>query len=222
MRSTIVCVESDPVDNGRKKHSPDCNPGIPCASRNDSTAATRELESIRERALEVLAHYKKNKTVIRREVRKEYASAIRHLEKERAQRESIIKDKMLMIDELEARIESLDNEVFGLRSRSKLWEHECARISDVYHRTVLYYSNPGLVEVQLQVISEYTDALIRFVRAHKWDKDTVIMAQRYCDSLYTKLRDLVRDITINPLEDTSLASARKHTDAAPLDGETKK
>ncbi len=222
MKSTVAYVESDPVDNGRGKHCPDCNPGIRCASRNDSTAATRELESIRERALEVLAHYKKNKAVIRREVRKEYASAIRHLEKERAQRESIIKDKMLTIDELEARIESLDNEVFGLRSRSKLWEHECARISDVYHRTILYYSNPGLIEVQLQVISEYTDALIRFVRAHKWDKDTVVMAQTYCDSLYTKLRDLVRDITMNPLEDTSLASARKHTDAALLDGETKK
>lgn len=222
MKSTIACVESDLVDNRRGKHSPDCNPGIGCASRNDSTAATGELERIRERALEVLAHYKKNKAVIRREVRKEYASAIRHLENERAQRESIIKDKMLTIDELEARIESLDNEVFGLRSRSKLWEHECARISDVYHRTVLYYSNPGLVEVQLQVISEYTDALIRFVREHRWDKGTVIMAQRYCDSIYTKLRDLVGEITSNPLEDTSLASARKNTSAAPLDGETKK
>jgi len=222
MKSMITCAESDLVDNRRGKHSPDCNRSTRCVPRNDSTAATRELEGIRERALEVLAHYKKNKTVIRREVRKEYASAIRHLEKERTQRESIIKNKMLTIDALETRIESLNNEVFGLQSRSKLWEHECARISDVYHRTVMYYSNPGLVEVQLQVISEYTDALIRFVRAHKWDEDTVIMAQRYCDSIYTKLRELVREITMNPLDDTSLASARKNTDAAPLDSETKK
>lgn len=190
-------------------------------ARIDDAAAARELESIRERALKVLANYEKTRAVVKKEVRKEYATEIRHLENERSQRERVIKEKMIEIDRLEERIGSLNNEVFGLRSKSKLWEHECARISDVYNRTVLYYSNPGLVEVQLQVISEYTDALIRFVRAHKWDSDTVNMAKRYRDSIHAKLHEVVRGIDMNPKEDTSLVSARKNIDAVPADNETK-
>ncbi len=184
-------------------------------------AAARELQNIRERALETLANYTKTKAVIRKEVRKEYATEIRHLENERTQRERVIKEKMTEIDRLQERMESLNNEVFGLRSKSKLWEHECARISDTYHRTVLYYSNPGLVEVQLQVISEYVDALARFVSVHKWDRDTVNMAERYRESIHAKLCEVVRGINRNPKEDTSLVSARKNIDTVPADNDTK-
>jgi len=210
------------MDSGKGKMSgPGCVPRIGDTGTQGTGTAHRELESIKEKALQVLANYEKTKAAIRKEVRKEYASTIRHLENERAGREGVVKDKMIEIDRLETRIQSLNNEVFGLQSRSKLWEHECARISDVYHRTVLYYSNPGLIEVQLQVISEYTDALIRFVGAHKWGKDTVDMAWKYCNSIHEKLHTLVREIEMHPEEDTSLASARKNVDAVPGDGDRK-
>jgi hypothetical protein len=128
---------------------------------------------------------------------------------------------MVEIDRLQERIGSLNNEVFGLRPKSKLWEHECARISDTYHRTVLYYSNPGLVEIQLQVISEYVDALVRFVTVHKWDRETADMAEKYCDSIHAKLREVVRGIDMSPKEDTSLVSARKNVNTMPADNDTK-
>ncbi|OPY04012.1 MAG: hypothetical protein A4E61_00917 [Syntrophorhabdus sp. PtaB.Bin184] len=195
--------------------------GSAARSRVAGAAVASELESIRERALEVLANYRKTKAVIRKEVRKEYATEIRHLENERSQREMVIKEKMAEIDRLRDTIESLNNEVFGLRSKSKLWEHECARISDTYHRTVLYYSNPGLVEVQLQVISEYVDALARFVSVHKWDRDTADMAERYRDSIHAKLHEVIRGIDMNPKEDTSLASARNNVGTVPADNDTK-
>lgn len=178
------------MDSGKRGLSPESihnNRDVP-----PDNAAARELEDIKERALKVLANYEKTKAAIKKEVRKEYATEIRHLENERLQRERVVKEKMIEIDRLESRIESLNNEVFGFRSKSKLWEHECARISDVYHRTVMYYSNPGLVEVQLQVILEYADALIRFVGVQKWDRDTVLMAERYRDSIHTKLHEIVR------------------------------
>jgi len=86
---------------------------------------------------------------------------------------------------------------------------------------VLYYSNPGLVEVQLQVISEYVDALARFVSAHKWDRDTADMAERYRDSIHAKLHEVIRGIDMNPKEDTSLVSARNNIDTVPADNDTK-
>ena len=190
-------------------------------TRTENATAAGELDSISERALQILANYRKTKAVIRKEVRKEYATEIRHLENERSQREMVIKEKMMEIDRLQERIGSLNNEVFGLRSKSKLWEHECARISDTYHRTVLYYSNPGLVEIQLQVISEYVDALARFVSVHKWDKDTAVMAEKYRASIHAKLREVIRGIDMNPREDTSLVSARKKIDTVPADNDTK-
>ena len=171
-----------------------------------------EMESIRERAKELLANYEKTKTAIRKEVAKEYARTIRDLQNERAVRENVVKNKMIEIGELKDRIGSLNNRIFGLESKSKLWEHECARISDAYHRMVRSYSNPGLVEVQMQVILEYTDALIRFARGHRWGKDTVDMAIRYRDSIQDKLRELISEIDNNREEDLSLDSARKHVE----------
>ncbi len=173
-------------------------------------AMKEELEKVKERALEVLANYEKTKGAIREDVKKEYARTTRHLENERARRESIIKDKIVQIDKLQNKIESLNNEILGLESKSKLWEHECARVCDVYHSMVRHYSNPGLVEVQLQVISEYTDALVRFVGGHKWGKDAADMARTYRDSIFKKLQDLVREIENDQEEDISLNSARRN------------
>jgi hypothetical protein len=214
MKTTIDHPGRDLMDRERSDISREgvCSNGK--AQTDNSEAEVGELERIRQRALRVLANYEKTKAVIRKEVRKEYVTEIRHLENERSQREGVVKEKMTEIDRLEERVRSLNNEVFGLRSKSKLWEHECARISDVYHRTVMYYSNPGLVEVQLQVVSEYVDALIRFVGAHKWDRDTVNMAKKYRDSIQAKLHDVVREIDRNPKEDTSLVTARENTETS--------
>lgn len=179
----------------------------------DIRAMKEELEKIRERALEVFAHYEKTKAAIREEVRKEYTRTIRHLENERTYREGIIKENITRIDKLQNKIESMGNEILGLETKSKLWEHECARICDIYHRTIGHYSNPGLIEVQLQVISEYTDALIRFVKVHMWGKDTLDMVHVYRESITKKMRELVLEIEKCIKEDISADSAGKNVSA---------
>lgn len=171
-------------------------------------------ENIRERVLDVIAHYKRTKSAIRKEVRKDFLREIKNFEEERGRREKVIKEKMIEIEHLEAKIESLDNAMYGLKSRSKLWEHECARISEAYYRTIAYYSNPGLIEVQLQVILEYTDALARFVGSHKWEKETLDTARTFCESIHSKMEDILHGIDANIMDDISIASARSNIETA--------
>ena len=173
-----------------------------------------DTEDIRERALAVIACYKRTKSAIRKEVRKEFMREIRAFEKERGGREKVIKEKMIKIESLEAKVESLNNTMYGLQSKSKLWEHECARISEAYRRTVMYYSNPALVEVQFQVILEYADALVRFVGSHKWEKGTRDMARTFRDSICVKMDQVVHEINSNIMDDISIASAQKNIEAA--------
>jgi len=184
------------------------------SERKAGNVSKAEMETLRERALEVIACYERTKSTIRKEVRKEFGREIHKFEEERAKREKIVKDKMIEIDSLEAKIESLNNSMYGLQSKSKLWEHECARISEAYHRTVMYYSNPGLVEVQLQVISEYADALVRFVGSHKWERDTVDMAEKYRDSICKKMNEIAHEISMNLMDELSIASTQKNIEAA--------
>jgi hypothetical protein len=184
-----------------------------CATSAKDVSVT-DAADIRERALEAIACYTRTKSVIRKEVRKEFMREIKTFEEERARREKIVKEKMIEIENLETKIESLNNSMYGLRSKSKLWEHECARISEAYHRTVMFYSNPGLVEVQLQVILEYAEALVRFVGSHKWDKDTLNMAQSFRDAIGARMNRIVHEIDINIMDDISIASAQKNIEAA--------
>ncbi|MHB8110778.1 MAG: hypothetical protein ACYDHW_12195 [Syntrophorhabdaceae bacterium] len=175
-------------------------------------APDRELDSIqsiKEKAREILSAYEKTKSAIRKEVKREYARELALFEKERQQREAVVKEKIVCVERLESQLESLNNRIYGLQSKSKLWEHECARISEAYRRTMMHYSNPGLVEAQLQVILEYADALIRFVGVHKWDRSTVIVAEEYCKSIYEKLLRVVHVIDANKEDDMSLVTARK-------------
>lgn len=186
--------------------------------RNGSSPCTEDIsmdgtDDIKERALEVIACYTRSKSVIRKEVKKEFAGLIKTFEEERGCREKIIKEKMTEIENLQAKIESLNNTLYGLRSRSKLWEHECARISEAYRKTVILYSNPGLVEVQLQVILEYAGALERFVGSHKWDGETLDMAQKFRESIRAKIDSIVHEIAANIMDDTSIASAQKNIEA---------
>lgn len=184
-----------------------------CAASAEDISMT-DAADIRERALKAIAFYTRTKSVIRKEVRKEFMREIKTFEEERGRREKIVKEKMMEIENLEGKIESLNNTMYGLRSKSKLWEHECARISEAYHRTVMFYSNPGLVEVQLQVILEYAEALVRFVGSHKWDKDTLDMAQSFRDTIGAKMNRIVHEIKMNIMDDTSIASAQQNIEAA--------
>lgn len=179
-------------------------------SGNEVKAMREELEKVKERALEVLARYEKTKAAVREDVKKEYARTIQHFENERTRREGVIKEKIDQIDTLQNKVESLNNTILGLESKNKLWEHECARIYDAYQRTVRNYSNPGLIEVQLQVISEYTDSLIRFVGGHRWGKATIEMANAYRDSIMKKMDELVHEIGKTQEKNISLDSARKN------------
>jgi len=169
-----------------------------------------EIEELRERALEVISCYERTKSAIRKEVRNEFGRELKRFEEERAGRENVIRQKMAEIDNLQAKIESLNNSLYGLKSKSKLWEHECARISEAYYSTVMYYSNPGLVEVQLQVIAEYADALARFVASHKWQKDTASMAEEYRDTVCRKMDRIVQEIKVNLIDDISISSTERN------------
>jgi ParB family chromosome partitioning protein len=129
----------------------------------------QELEEIRERAKNTLARYEKNKEQITKEVRSEFEKEIADLGKERERREAAVKAKQDEISRLNGEMESLKNRIYGFDSQVALWRHEIARVSEVYNNTVGYYSNPALLEVQLQVISEFVEALVRFSECHKWD-----------------------------------------------------
>jgi hypothetical protein len=206
-RATGIEVRKGPYMNRNKKLNKDIpEPAV-------GKEPVNEIEELRERALEVISCYERTKSAIRKEVRKEFGRELKRFEEERAGRENVVRQKMAEIDNLQGKIESLSNSLYGLKSKSKLWEHECARISEAYYSTVLYYSNPGLVEVQLQVIAEYADALARFVASHKWQKDTASMAEEYCDAVCRKMDRIVQEIKINLIEDISISSTKRNIEA---------
>ena len=117
-----------------------------------------ELKEIRERAETALARYEKNKEQITREVKKEVEKELEDLKKERETREAAIKAKQDEIAALNGEIESFKNRIYGYDSQVALWRHEIARVSELYNHSIAYYSNPALLEVQLQVISEYVES----------------------------------------------------------------
>jgi len=95
-----------------------------------------------------------------------------------------------------------------------LWELECHRLAEQYNKTVQHYSNPALVEVQLQVISELVEALIRFVKNHKWDEDTLKMADRYRKELDEQMVRLSKEIRTNQKEVLTAEGARNNVEKA--------
>ena len=129
----------------------------------------KELEEIRERARDTLARYEKNKEQITKEVKKEVEKELKDLKKERETREAAMKAKQDEIAALNGEIETLNNRIYGYDSQVALWRHEIARVSEMYDKNIAYYSNPALIEVQLQVISEFVESLVRFSECHKWD-----------------------------------------------------
>lgn len=205
--ATGIEMREGPYVNRNKKTNKDISE--PLAGKEP----VNEIEELRERALEVISCYERTKSAIRKEVRKEFGSELKRFEEERAGRENVIRQKMAEIDNLQAKIESLNNSLYGLKSKSKLWEHECARISEAYYSTVMYYSNPGLVEVQLQVIAEYADALARFVASHKWQKDTASMVEEYREAICRKMDRIVQEIKDNLIDDISISSTERNIEA---------
>lgn len=169
----------------------------------------QELEKIRERAKSELARYEKNKEQITREVKSGFEKELTDLGKERERREAVVKAKEKQIAELNGKIESLNNTIYGYDSQVALWRHEIARVSETYNNTVGYYSNPALLEVQLQVISEYVEALVRFSECHKWDADAVKTVEKYHKSIGDLLQKLVRQVRAHQKEVVSLEKSEK-------------
>ena len=138
-----------------------------------------ELEEIRERAEDTLARYEKNKEQITKEVKKEVEKELKDLEKERETREAAMKAKQDEIAELNGQIETLKNRVYGYEAQAALWRHEIARVGEKYDKNIAYYSNPALIEIQLQVISEFVESLVRFSGCHKWDAEASRTVEKY-------------------------------------------
>ena len=177
-----------------------------------------ELVEIRERAEKTLAKYEKNKEQITKEVKKEVEKELEDLKKERETREAAIKAKQDKIAELNGEIESFKNRIYGYESQVALWRHEIARVSELYNHNIAYYSNPALLEVQLQVISEYVESLVRFSECHKWDGEAARTVERYQKSIDDLLRKLVQRVKANQKEAVSLEESEK-TIAAQKDGD---
>ncbi len=156
----------------------------------------KELEEIRKRAKDTLARYEKNKEQITKEVKKEVEKELEDLKKERETREAAMKAKQDEIAGLNGEIETLKNRIYGYDSQVALWRHEIARVSETYEKSIAYYSNPALIEIQLQVISEFVESLVRFSGCHKWDANAIKTVEKYRKSigdLLDKLAEKVRD-----------------------------
>lgn len=174
----------------------------------------RTVENLKAEVKKKLEELEEKKGTITVEVRKEFQSEIQVLVKERETRETAIKAKQDEISNLNQNISSLKNNIEGLESKSKLWELECHRLAEQYNKTVQHYSNPALVEVQLQVISELVEALIRFVKNHKWDEDTLKMADRYRKELDEQMVRLSKEIRTNQKEVLTAEGARHNVEKA--------
>lgn len=174
----------------------------------------RTVENLKTEVKKKLEELEEKKGTITVEVRKEFQSEIQVLVKERETREAAIKAKQDEISSLNQSISSLKNNIEGLESKSKLWELECHRLAEQYNKTVQHYSNPALIEVQLQVISELVEALIRFVKNHKWDEDTLKMADRYRKELDEQMVRLSKEIRTNQKEVLTAEGARHNVEKA--------
>jgi ParB-like chromosome segregation protein Spo0J len=169
----------------------------------------QELAQIRERAETTLATYEKDREEITEEVKREFETELDNLRKERERREAIVKAKQDEIAGLNGEIESFKNRIYGYESQVALWRHEIARVSELYNRNVAYYSNPALLEVQLQVISEYVESLVRFSECHKWDAEASRTVERYQKSIGEHLRKLVKEVKSRQKEVVSVEESEK-------------
>jgi ParB family chromosome partitioning protein len=169
----------------------------------------RELEEIRKRAKDTLSRYEKNKEQITKEVKKEVEKELEDLQKERETREAAMKAKQDQIETLNGEIESLNHKIYGYDAQAALWRHEIARVSETYNKSIAYYSNPALIEIQLQVISEYVEALVRFSECHQWDAEASRTAEKYDKSIGELLRKLVKQVKAHQKEALSLEESEK-------------
>jgi ParB-like chromosome segregation protein Spo0J len=169
----------------------------------------KELEKIRERAEDTLARYKKSKEQITKEVEKEIEKEIEDLKKERETREAAMKAKQDEIEALNGKIKSLDATIYGYDAQVALWKHEVARMSETYNKSVAYYSNPALIEIQLQVISEFVESLVRFSECHKWDAEASKTVEKYRKSIGDLLEKLAGQVKAHQKEVVSLEESEK-------------
>ena len=169
----------------------------------------KELERIREKVEETMAKYKKNKDQITKEVEKEIKKEIEDLKKERETREAAMKTKQDEIEGLNGEIKSLKDKIYGSDAQVALWKHEIARVRELYDENVAYYSNPALIEIQLQVISEFVESLVRFSGCHKWDANAIKTVEKYRKSLGDLLEKLAGQVKAHQKEVVSLEESEK-------------
>jgi len=169
----------------------------------------QELKEIREWAEITLSRYEKNKEQITKEVKSEVEKELENLKKEREAREAAVKAKQDEIAALNGEIESFKNRIYDYDSQVALWRHEIARVSELYNHSIAYYSNPALLEVQLHVISEYVESLVRFSEYHKWNTEASRTVEKYHKSIEDLLQKLVQRVKTHQKEAVSLEASEK-------------
>lgn len=169
----------------------------------------KELERVRERVEEAMAKYRKNKEQITKEVKREIEKELEGLRKERETREATMKGKQDEIEELNGKIKSLNDRIYGYDSQVALWRHEIARVSELYDNDIASYSNPALIEIQLQVISEFVESLVRFSGCHKWDANAIKTVEKYRKSIGSQLEKLAEQVKARQKEVVSVDESEK-------------
>ena len=167
------------------------------------------MEKIKEKAEDTPGQVRKDREQITKEVKKEVENELKDLAKERETREAAVKAKQDEIAELNGQIETLKNRVYGYEAQAALWRHEIARVAEQYDKNIAYYSNPALIEIQLQVISEFVESLVRFSGCHKWDAEAFKTVEKYRKSIGDLLEKLVRQVKAHKKETVSLQESEK-------------
>ena len=153
-------------------------------------------------------------------VREEYKAQIELLEKERDAKDQARKDVEKKVEELTKQIESINNSIHGIKTEAALWKLEAAKFSENYNKGIQYFSNPALIEVQLQVISEYIEQVVRWSKINKWDIDAIKMVEKYNKSIGEQMIRLVNEVTTNQKETLSVEEAGQNVDQTMKEGRT--
>ena len=169
----------------------------------------KKLEEIRKKVKNTLSTYAKDKEQITEEVKEQFEEELEDLRKERETREVAMKAKQDEISGLKGEIETLKNRITGCDAQAALWRHEIARVSETYDKNIAYYSNPALIEIQLQVVSEFVESLVRFSGCHKWDANAIKTVEKYRRSIGNFLEKLAGQVKAHQKEVVSLQESEK-------------
>lgn len=164
------------------------------------SANRRELETANDRIEELLEKLQTTKETITETVRKEYESRLTMFVKERETREKIVKTKEGEIDTLKDQIKHTATIIKGLEDRSDTFAFEMKRCREQYNNTILQYSDPLYITVQLKMAVAQVESLITHAKNHKWQDTLLTECADYRKKLDNMMGKLINEVSVNLME----------------------